>query len=399
MLLDTLEATTPDAILAIAEQFRADPRPEKLDLSVGVYRDASGETVIMQAIKKAEHQLLQEQRTKTYVGLAGDSDFNQAMANLVLGPDLQEERLATTQTPGGGGALRMLADLVARATANVGGEATVWVSEPTWPNHSAILHHAGLRHRTYPYLDCTTGLLNFDAMMTGLQAASVGDVLLLHGCCHNPSGADLTLDQWKTLSEIVTAQGLVPFVDLAYQGFGDGLEADVAGLRTIADAVPEMLLAVSCSKNFAIYRERVGCAMVLCQDAAQASVTANTMQTLARANYSMPPDHGAAVVRIILQDPSLYRLWANELQQMRIRVQSLRTSLVSALNTASNSSRFDFLANHQGMFSLLGLSSAQIDRLRDESGIYIVGDSRINVAGLREEKLAALANALVKVGA
>jgi aspartate/tyrosine/aromatic aminotransferase len=394
-MFETLETPPPDKILALSAAFRADPRPGKLDLGVGVYRDAEGRTGVMRAVKAAETRLLAAQDTKTYLGPAGDEGFGAAMTGLVFGAAAPLDRLRAAQAPGGTGALRLLADLIARARPG----ATVWLSDPTWPNHAGVMRGAGLKPRTYPYFDAASGAVDFEAMRAALSGAAAGDVVVLHGCCHNPTGANLTADQWREIAALALSRGFVPFVDLAYQGFGDGLEADAEGTRILAAAVPEMLVAASCSKNFAIYRERVGCAMVLSATPAVAAVTLEQMKAAARVLWSMPPDHGAAVVRMVLEDKALRADWEAELEAMRLRMLDLRAALAEALRARTNSGAFDFVARHRGMFSLLGLTPAQVERLRAEHGVYAVGDSRINVAGLTPAGIAKLVEAVAAVAA
>jgi len=392
-MFETLKPSPPDKIIELLEMFRADPRQEKLDLGVGVYKDASGATPVLRAVKAAERRLLETQGTKSYVGILGDLGFVAAMARLALGDAVPADRLAGAQTPGGTGAIRQICELIKRASPG----ATVWHSDPTWPNHPAILGYLGIPTRTHRYFDPATGGVDFAGMMADLVAMKPGDVLLLHGCCHNPTGANLTLDEWREVTDFVVKAGVVPFVDLAYQGFGDGLEADVAGLRHMAAAVPEMLLAVSCSKNFGLYRDRVGAAFALSETAERAAITKANLASLNRLNFSFPPDHGAKVVSIILDDPALKADWQAELEAMRSGMLELRTGLADALRRATNSDRFDFVAVHRGMFSRLGLTPEQVRKLRDDFGVYVVGDSRINVAGVPAQGLDKLAAAIAAV--
>ncbi len=393
-MLETLQAPPPDKILALTGMFRADPRPGKLDLGVGVYRDESGATPVMRAVRAAEARLHETQTTKTYLGPAGDEAFCRAMAALALGDAVAADRLALAQTPGGTGAVRLLADLASRAERG----ATLWITDPSWPNHAAIAKAAGLAFRTYPYYDAATGGVAWPAMRDALQSAGPGDVVLLHGCCHNPSGADLSVEQWRELADMAVALGFTPFVDLAYQGFGDGLEADAAGLRAMASVVPELLLALSCSKNFGVYRDRVGCAVAVAAGPAAASATQETLKALARVLWSMPPDHGAALVRLVLEDPALRADWMAELDAVRGRMLGLRARLAEALRARMNSDAFDAIARQRGMFSLLPVSEAQVERLRAEHGVYLVGDGRANIAGLASADVAKLAEALAAVG-
>jgi aspartate aminotransferase len=389
-MFETLKPTPPDKIIELIELFRADPRSDKLDLGVGVYKDADGRTPVMRSVKAAETRLLTEQDSKSYVGILGDLAFVQAMAELALGASVPAERLAGAQTPGGTGAIRQLFELIQRANPN----ATVWHSDPTWPNHPAILAYLGMPARTYRYFDTTTRGVDFAGMMADLTALKPGDVLLLHGCCHNPTGANLTLEQWRELTGFVLSSGAVPMIDLAYQGFGDGLEDDVAGLRHMAAAVPELMLAASCSKNFGLYRDRVGAAFVLSADQATAGLARQNLGSLNRLNFSFPPDHGAKVVSIILADPELRADWRAELEAMRLGMLELRRGLAEALRRETNSDRYDFVAEHRGMFSRLGAGPDQVAALRKDFGIYMVGDSRINVAGLPRQGLEPLAKAI-----
>jgi len=392
-MFEALTAAPPDKIIALMGQFREDPRPGKIDLGVGVYKDAKGDTPIMASVREAEKRLYQQQNTKTYVGIGGDTLFNAAMIGLVFGKDADRARIRAAQAPGGSGALRILAELIARAKPG----ATVWLSDPTWPNHVPLIRASGVTTREYPYFDAATGTVHFDAMMEALKKAAPGDVVLLHGCCHNPTGANLDHGQWEAVADLLVSRGLFPFVDLAYQGFGDGLEEDAYGVRLLASRVPEMAVAASCSKNFAVYRDRVGTAFLLGKGAAEADIAYTQLLSVARGMYSMPPDHAAAAIRIVLEDKELTANWKEELESMRQRMVSLREGFADALRRQSNSDRFDFIAHHRGMFSRIGATPEQVERLRTEHGVYMVGDGRINVAGLPEDRLDALAAAVVSV--
>ncbi len=391
-MFETLKPAAPDGILALMGLYRDDPRSGKIDLGVGVYRDETGATPVMRAVREAERRLHEEQATKTYLGLAGDTAFNALMIGLVMGEDADRTRLRAAQTPGGTGALRALADLVKLARP----EATVWVPDPTWPNHLPILRAAGLRIAAFPYYDPAQGI-TFDAAITALKGAAAGDVVLLHGCCHNPTGADLTLDQWGAIAGLAVERGLTPFVDIAYQGFGQGLDEDAAGVRLLAARVPEMLVAASCSKNFSVYRDRAGAAILLGRNEAEAEAAYSQLLGVGRGVWSMPPDHAAACVRIVLEDAGLRADWRQELESVRTRMISLRQGFAEALRRASNSDRFDFVADQRGMFSRLGLTPEEVTRLREEHGIYMVGDSRFNVAGLPGDRLDELAAKVVAV--
>lgn len=388
-----LKPQPADKILQLIGQFKADPRQDKIDLGVGVYKDATGLTPVMRAVKAAERQLWETERTKSYTGLAGEPEFNEALARLVLGEAFDAARLSSVATPGGTGACRQAFELVRMAAP----EATVWVSDPTWPNHLSILNYLGMKTRLYRYFDGETRGVDFGAMMADLADAKAGDVVLLHGCCHNPTGANLTLPQWQAVADHLEATGALPMIDIAYQGFGDGLEADAAGVRLIAKRLPEVLIAASCSKNFGIYRERTGALMAL-SDPARREVTQGTLAFLNRQNFSFPPDHGARLVTMILNDPALRADWQAELEEVRLGMLALREQLAHALRDLSGSDRFGFVAAHRGMFSRLGATPEQVERLKAEHGIYMVGDSRLNIAGLNATTVPILARAILAVG-
>ncbi|MCJ9691198.1 aspartate/tyrosine/aromatic aminotransferase [Rhizobium sp. PRIMUS64] len=392
-MFETLTAAPPDKILSLSVLYRNDARPTKMDLGVGVYKDSQGATVIMRAVRDAEKRLYESQTSKTYVGMAGDEGFNKAMLKLVFGEKADLSRMFACQTAGGSGALRTIADLLVKARP----DATVWLSDPTWVNHVPILKAAGLNIAIYPYFDPASGTVKAEAMLKGLKQAKAGDIILVHGCCHNPTGANLTIEQWGLVADLLVERDLFPFIDLAYQGFGDGLEADAAAVRLLASKVPEMAVATSCSKNFSVYRDRVGAVILMGRDAESVKIAGSQALATTRVLYSMPPDHAAAAVRLILEDDALRADWKSELEAMRLRMLNLRKGFAEALRRQSNTSRFDFIADHRGMFSRLGLTEAQVDRLRDEFGIYMVGDSRFNVAGLREDRLDDLAKAVVSV--
>lgn len=392
-MLENLKEQAPDKIIELIGLFAADTRSDKLDLGVGVYKDANGNTPVMRAVKAAEAMLLAEQDTKKYVGLLGDLSFVDAMRDLVLGDAVPVGRVCGAQEPGGTGAIRQLFELIKAANA----EATVWISNPSWPNHEAILKHLGMKVSKYRYFDAATCGVDFKGMKADLEAAKAGDVLLLHGCCHNPTGANITADQWVEVTDIALAKGLMPMIDIAYQGFGDGLDDDAAGLRIMAAKVPEMLVAASCSKNFGLYRDRVGAALIVSKDEAGTALSKANIASLNRLNFSFPPDHGAKVVSIIMHDETLINDWKAELEEMRLSMLALRQGLADALRRETNSDRFDFVANHRGMFSRLGLTPEQVMQLREDHGIYMVADSRINIAGLPKDGLEKLAKAIAAV--
>ncbi len=392
-MFSALKPQPADKILALMGQFKADPREGKIDLGVGVYKDATGHTPIMRAVKAAEKQLWEAETTKTYTGLAGDPAFNVAMADLVLGGTVGAGRISSVATPGGTGAVRQAFEL-ARMAAPQG---RVFVSDPTWPNHLSILKHLGMEAVPYRYFDADTRAVDFAGMMADLAAARAGDIVLLHGCCHNPTGANLTLPEWEEVAGLLEKTGAVPMIDIAYQGFGDGLDADAAGVRLIANRLPEVLIAASCSKNFGIYRERTG-ALIALSDPARQEVTQGTLAYLNRQNYSFPPDHGARLVTMILTDPTLRAEWEAELEEVRLGMLTLREGLATELQRLSGSDRFGFLAQHRGMFSRLGATPEQVERLKTEHGIYMVGDSRLNIAGLNATTVPILAKAVIDVG-
>ena len=392
-MFSALKPQPADKILALMGQFKADPRARKIDLGVGVYKDATGHTPIMRAVKTAEKQLWEAETTKTYTGLAGDPGFNAAMADLVLGATVDAGRISSVATPGGTGAVRQAFEL-ARMAAPQG---RVFVSDPTWPNHLSILKHLGMEAVPYRYFDADTRAVDFAGMIADLAAAKAGDVVLLHGCCHNPTGANLTLPEWEEVAALLEKTGAVPMIDIAYQGFGDGLDADAAGVRLIANRLPEVLIAASCSKNFGIYRERTG-GLIALSDPARQEVTQGTLAYLNRQNYSFPPDHGARLVTMILTDPALRAEWEAELEEVRLGMLKLREGLAAELQRLSGSDRFGFLAQHRGMFSRLGATPEQVERLKTEHGIYMVGDSRLNIAGLNATTVPILAKAVIDVG-
>ncbi|MEK9718225.1 MAG: amino acid aminotransferase [Candidatus Puniceispirillum sp.] len=382
-----------DPILGLSKLFNADPRSDKIDLGVGVYKDDSGNTPIMRAVKKAEARLHNEQTSKVYTSLPGPESFRDAMRDLVLADAVPAERVATLQTPGGTGAIRQVLESVKM----INPDCTVWISDPSWPTHLSMATHMGFKTRSYPYFDNKTAAVDTAAMMAAFAELKAGDLLLLHGCCHNPTGANIDIDTWKAITDLVIEKGVMPFVDIAYQGFGDGLDEDAAPLRHMASRVPEMYVAASCSKNFGLYRDRVGIAMLIAKDAATAAVVQGNLATLNRLNYSFAPDHGAALVAIILNDPALRAEWMQELGEMRDTMLTIRQNLADALRQQCNSDRFDFIAEHRGMFSRLGLAPDLVDMLRDQHGMYVVGDSRINIAGLAGGRYQPFANAVAQV--
>ncbi|UWR33829.1 aspartate/tyrosine/aromatic aminotransferase [Sulfitobacter sp. W027] len=392
-MFETLKAQPADKILALVQAYREDPRDTKIDLGVGVYKDASGNTPVMRAVKAAEQRIWESQDTKVYTGLAGDPAYADAMAALVLGDAVPRGSVAAAATPGGTGAVRQAFELVRMANP----KARVFVSDPTWPNHLSILSYLGMEVVNYRYFDSDTGGVDFDGMIEDLKTAKKGDVVLLHGCCHNPTGANLNSAEWDAVIEVLQSTGAVPMIDIAYQGFGDGLEADAAATRKVASSVPECLIAASCSKNFGIYRERTGILMMVASEAAQ-GLNQATLAFLNRQNYSFPPDHGARIVSTILTDNELKADWMAELEDVRNAMLALREQLAGELQRLSGSDRFGFLAQHRGMFSRLGTTPDKVEALREKHGIYMVGDSRMNIAGLNQNSVPILARAIIDVG-
>lgn len=393
-MFETLKEQPADKILALVQAYRDDPRDGKIDLGVGVYKDASGNTPIMRAIKQAEQQLWQAETTKAYTGLAGDPAFGDAMVATVLGDAVPRANVAAAATPGGTGAVRQGFDLVRMANP----DARVFVSDPTWPNHLSILKHMGMEMVPYRYFDDDSRGVDFDGMMEDLAQAGPGDIVLVHGCCHNPTGANLNMTEWRALVDLLIRTGATPMVDIAYQGFGDGLDEDAAATRLIASSVPETIIAASCSKNFGIYRERTGILMVVANDPAAQKLNQATLAYLNRQNFSFPPDHGARLVTMVLNDDALRGEWAKELEEMRTGMLGLREQLAAELQRLSGSDRFGFIAQHRGMFSRLGATPEQVEKLREDHAIYLVGDSRLNIAGLNKESVPVLAKAMIDVG-
>lgn len=393
-MFETLKPQPADKILALVQKFKEDPRPQKIDLGVGVYKNAEGVTPVMRAVKAAEHQLWQDETTKSYVGLTGDPAFSDGMIQMVLGDAVPRGAVAAAATPGGTGAVRQAFELARLANPDV----RVFVSNPTWPNHVSMLRYLGIEMVPYRYFDEATCGVDFEGMTADLAQAKAGDVVLLHGCCHNPTGANLNTAQWQSVVDLLAKSGATPMIDIAYQGFGDGLEEDAAATRLIAASLPETIIAASCSKNFGIYRERTGLLMAISQDVSKQLVTQGTLAYLNRQNFSFPPDHGARLVTIVLNDPALCADWKAELEQVRLGMLDLRQNLATELQSRAGSDRFSFLAQHRGMFSRLGTTPDMVERLRVEHAIYMVGDSRMNIAGLNETSVPILAQAIVDVG-
>lgn len=393
-MFEHLDKLPDDPILGVMAQYRADPSDQKVDLGAGVYKDSAGHTPIMRAVARAEELVMAEEDTKAYLGMAGNLECNRLMQALLFGSEhaAAEGRLHTLQTPGGSGGLRVAAEFLA----SVRPQAKVWIGDPSWANHIPLIGSAGLEFQRYQYYDAATHEVQFDKMVQALSSAPGGDLVLLHGCCHNPTGADLTQEQWDVLAKLCVDRGLVPFIDFAYQGFGDGLDDDAYGARVMANAVPEMIVVSSCSKNFGLYRERMGAVTVLGATAAASEAAYTHMLRIVRRIYSMPPNHGAAVVARILGDTALRADWESELSDYRERMQRLRCQFADALEAGIPDSSYEFLRTQKGMFSFLGVSPEQVAQLIAQHHIYLVSSSRINVAGLSESNIDYVAGAVAR---
>jgi aspartate aminotransferase len=385
-MFETLKPVGMDPILGLMAAFRADTREQKIDLGVGVYQDDRGRTPVMTSVKEAEAKLMELELTKSYQGIAGDPDYNQRMLQLLFGADhsiLSSGRVKTIQAPGGSGALRVGAEVIQRATPN----AKLWVGVPTWPNHIPLLGSAGFEIEEYPYYDMVTHQIDSDAMMETLRQVPAGDMVLLHGCCHNPTGADLSNEQWDQIADLALERGFIPFIDTAYQGLGNGLNEDAYGMRMMAERLPELVIASSCSKNFGLYRERTGSITFIADNPQQVDIVASQAMSIARQIYSMPPAHGALLVSLILGDDQLRANWQAELEEVRLRIKSMRSLLTSGIQGNSAGIDFSHIEQQNGMFSFLGISSAQLERLREEFGIYIVSSTRVNLAGINSSNI------------
>ena len=394
-MFDSLPVLPPDSILGLAAACRADPNPDKVDLTLGVYMDATGLCPVFEAVQQAQQALVSEEQTKVYMPPQGDPDYLTGIRSLVFGEagmaDLGD-RISAVQTPGGCGAVRLGAEVLHAAAP----DATVWVSDPTWPVHIPLIGSVGLQFKTYRYYSADMKGLDFDAMLADLETAQAGDVVLLHGCCHNPSGVDPTLEQWGVLADLMSERQLLPMIDFAYQGMGAGLDEDAAGIRAVLARVPEMIVAVSSSKNIGLYRERAGAVVFVGGDARAAEAMASQAVSAARRVYSMPPAHGALLAGRVLSSPALRSAWEAELGQICERINGLRGQLQSALTTATKRD-FGFIGTEHGMFSFLGLSVEQAQRLREEQSVYMLDSSRINIAGLNANNLGRVAEAVASV--
>jgi aspartate/tyrosine/aromatic aminotransferase len=395
-MLERIEAAPKDAILGLTEAFRADPRAEKINLSVGVYQDATGKTPLLECVKEAEKRLAAAPTTKSYLPISGLGEYCQAVAELAFGAGaeaLSGKRVAWAQTPGGTGALRVAADFIHTSLPG----ATVWQSDPTWPNHPQIFAAAGVATKTYPYFDAATNSLKLDAMLAAIKAMPAGDVILLHGCCHNPTGIDPAPTEWKQIADAVYGRGLLPLIDFAYQGFADGIAEDAAGLKAFLRPGAEFLVCSSFSKNFSLYRERVGALFAVAGSAEAAAAVQTQIDRVIRANYSNPPGHGAEIVATILRDGELRKQWEGEVATMRNRINDMRKALVAALKKHGVPGDYSFIERQRGMFSFSGLTKEQVEALKKDHAIYAVGSGRINVAGLTPSNVDRVAECIRKV--
>lgn len=391
----SLKALPADPILGLLAKYREDTNPKKIDLGVGVYKNEAGDTTVLSCVKKAEQYRTDTETSKVYIGPTGSALFNEEMSKLIFGHHkvLLENRARTFSTPGGTGALRVAAEFIASCKAG----ATIWVSNPTWANHNAVFEAAGLTVKTYPYYDYENKTLDFDGMLAQLKQVSADDVVLLHACCHNPSGMDLTNEQWQQVVEVTKGVGFTPLIDMAYQGFGTGLDEDAYGLRLMADNVKEMIVCSSCSKNFGLYRERIGACTLIAENASSADLVASVLAYVIRGIYSMPPAHGAALVETILSSDELRNEWHSELAEMRNRINGNRQLLVDKLIENGVTRDFSFIARQSGMFSFLGITPEQVQQLQDEYSIYMVGSSRMSIAGIANRNVDYLAQSIAKV--
>jgi aspartate/tyrosine/aromatic aminotransferase len=395
-MFEALQMAPPDPIMGITEAFRRDPNPDKINLSIGVFADSEGRTIILPSVKEAEARILDSESSKAYKPIDGAADFDAAARELLLGaehPLIGAGRALTAHTPGGSGALRVVGDFLARHRP---GKA-LWVSDPTWPNHPNIFRGAGLQLETYPYFDPASNAVAFTAMLSALREIPSGDSVLLHGCCHNPTGADPTLEQWREIAGVCAARGLLPVIDFAYQGFADGLEADAAGMREVLEHCDEVLVCSSFSKNFGLYSERTGALTVVAGSSEAAQAVMSQLKVIVRSIYSSPPSHGGDIVTTILRDEALRSRWDAELAGMRERINSMRHLLVDTLAANGVPGDHSFIMRQKGMFSFSGLTREQVQRLRDEHAIYIVGSGRINVAGVTPANVERLCKAIASV--
>lgn len=395
-LFEHIQAAPADPILGLSEAFKADPNPKKINLSVGVYQDASGKTPVLESIKRAAQKVVEKQASKSYLPIPGSPAYAAAVQKLMFGAGheaVASGRVATSHTPGGTGALRVAADLIHQNMP----KATVWMTQPTWPNHPQIFAAAGVTTKTVPYFDAKTNALAWDEFIAGVKQIPPGDVLLIHACCHNPTGIDPTTEQWKKLADVIAERGILPLVDFAYQGFADGLEADAAGLQLLTKAGSELIVCSSFSKNFGLYCERVGALSVVAADKKAADTVQSQVKVTIRSNYSNPPAHGGELVITVLGDPELEKQWRGEVDAMRDRINGMRTLLVETLKSKGVPGDFSFITRQRGMFSFSGLTPEHVKALKEKHAIYVVGSGRINVAGITADNVGPLCEAIADV--
>lgn len=395
-MFEKITAAPADPILGLTDEFKADPRTHKINLGVGIYKNEAGNTPVLATVKKAEAILLAQETTKSYLGIPGTPEYGLAVQQLLFGADstlIAEKRIQTAQAPGGTGALRVAAEFIKRQL----GDVTVWISNPTWANHHGVFGAAGLETKTYGYYNAQVKDIDFDATIADLNQANAGDVVLFHGCCHNPTGIDPTNQQWQTLAKLCLEKDLLPMFDFAYQGFAQGVEDDAQGLRIFADQMPELLVASSFSKNFGLYNERVGAFTLVAKNTEQATISFSQVKSIARVIYSNPPAHGAAIVTQILNDTVLRAEWEQEVTEMRDRIQEMRVLFVATLKQCGVNTDFSFIERQNGMFSFSGLNQDQVKRLKDEFAIYIVGSGRISVAGMTKSNMLPLCQGIAAV--
>jgi aspartate aminotransferase len=394
-MFSQLKQLPPDPILGLSVKFKADINANKIDLGAGIYKDENGNTPVLSCVKTAEKFRLENEKSKAYLGSAGSALFNEKMTSLMLGDHkvISENRIRTVSTPGGTGALRTAGEFIKSCTPG----ATIWVSNPTWANHQGVFAAAGLTVKTYPYYDYENKTLDFEGMLEALKQVSKDDAVLLHACCHNPSGMDLNAEQWQQVADVAKHVGFMPVVDMAYQGFGQDLDADAFGLRLMADTVEQMIICSSCSKNFGLYRERIGACSIIGKSSIAAEIINSVLLSVVRVNYSMPPAHGAAIVETILSSAELTTQWHGELKEMRDRINGMRQLLVDQLAANGVTRDFSFITTQNGMFSFLGIDKEQVQRLQDEFSIYIVGSSRISLAGISPDNVNYLTQSIAKV--
>lgn len=395
-MFESIQAAPPDAILGLGEAFKADSNPKKINLSVGVYQDDAGKTPILESVRKAGQLVLERQKTMSYLPIPGSPAYAAAVQKLLFGEGHEVEksgRAATSHTPGGTGALRVAADFIHSQLP----KATVWLTQPTWPNHPQIFAAAGVPTKTFSYFDAKTNSLAFEECIAAIQKIPAGDVVMLHGCCHNPTGIDPTPEQWKKLADVIYERGLLPMLDFAYQGFAEGIAEDAAGLREFSRPGSEIIVCSSFSKNFGLYCERVGALTVVAKDKAAADKVQSQVKTCIRANYSNPPAHGAELVTTVLSDPALRSQWEKEVADMRGRINGMRKLLVETLKAKGVPGDYSFITRQRGMFSFSGLTPPQVEALKQKYAIYVVGSGRINVAGITKENVGPLCDAIADV--